>query len=150
MNEVVIVSYARTPMGAFNGGLSTCSSIDLGAIAIKGAIDKIQLDVQVVEEVFMGCVIQANLGQAPARQAALKAGLPQHVNCTAINKVCASSMKALAMGVAAIQTSDIDCAVVGGMECMSQSPYSQYAQGAAIWECHHDRWLCKGWVTRCL
>jgi len=123
LNEVVIVSVARTPIGSFNGGLSSVKATTLGSIAIRGALSKIQLDPSHVEEVMMGCVLQANLGQAPARQAALGAGLPESVVCTTVNKVCASGMKALAMATQSIQTGNAECIVVGGMESMSQTPY---------------------------
>ena len=101
--KVVIVSAVRTPIGSFMGGLSTVSTPKLGAVAIKGALAKIQLDVNLVDEVFMGNVIQAGVGLAPARQAAIYAGLPNSVVCTTVNKVCASGMKSLMLGAQAIQ-----------------------------------------------
>jgi len=124
MNKrVVIVSAVRTPIGSFMGGLSTVTAPKLGAIAIKGALEKIQLDPNLVDEVFMGTVIQAGLGQAPARQAALYAGLSNNVACTTVNKVCASGMKALMLGAQAIQCGDAEIVVAGGMENMSLIPH---------------------------
>ena len=123
MKEVFIVSAVRTPMGSFGGTLSGISAPKLGATAIKGAIDKIDLDKNEVQEVFMGNVIQANVGQAPARQAAIFAGLNQQVPCTTINKVCASGMKAVMLGAQSIMLGDNDVVVAGGMENMSQAPY---------------------------
>ena len=123
MKEVVIVSAVRTPMGSFQGALSGVPATQLGAIAIQGALAKIHLDPSTVQEVFMGSVLQANLGQAPARQAALGAGLSKEVPCTTINKVCASGMKAIALAAQAIQVGDADIVVAGGMENMSQVPH---------------------------
>ncbi|WP_281228886.1 acetyl-CoA C-acyltransferase [Flavobacterium aquiphilum] len=121
--RVVIVSAVRTPIGSFMGGLSTVTAPKLGAIAIKGALEKIQLDPNLVDEVFMGTVIQAGLGQAPARQAALYAGLSNNVACTTVNKVCASGMKAIILGSQAIQCGDAEIVVAGGMENMSLIPH---------------------------
>jgi acetyl-CoA C-acetyltransferase len=121
--EVYIVAAVRTPIGAFMGGLSTVSATELGAIAIKGAIDKSNLPVNLIDEVFMGNVLQAGLGQAPARQAALGAGLGQNVPCTTINKVCASGMKAIMLGAQTILAGDNHIVVAGGMENMSQTPH---------------------------
>ncbi|MFV5700698.1 acetyl-CoA C-acyltransferase [Flavobacterium sp. XS2P12] len=124
MNKrVVIVSAVRTPIGSFMGGLSTVTAPRLGAVAIKGALDKIKLDPNLVDEVFMGNVVQAGVGQAPARQAALFAGLPNTVACTTINKVCASGMKAVMLGAQAIQCGDAEIVVAGGMENMSLIPH---------------------------
>ena len=124
MNKrVVIVSAVRTPIGSFMGGLSTVTAPKLGAIAIKGAIDKIKLDPNLIDEVFMGNVVQAGVGQAPARQAAIFAGLPNTVACTTINKVCASGMKAVMLGAQAIQCGDAEIVVAGGMENMSLIPH---------------------------
>ena len=124
MNKrVVIVSAVRTPIGSFMGGLSTVTAPKLGAIAIKGALDKIKLDPNLIDEVFMGNVVQAGVGQAPARQAALFAGLPDSVACTTINKVCASGMKAVMLGAQAIQCGDAEIVVAGGMENMSLIPH---------------------------
>ena len=121
--KVVIVSAVRTPIGSFMGGLSTISASRLGAAAIKGALDKIQLDVNLVDEVFMGNVVQAGVGQAPARQAAIYAGLPNSVACTTVNKVCASGMKSVMMAAQAIQCGDAEIVVAGGMENMSLIPH---------------------------
>ncbi|QBN20290.1 acetyl-CoA C-acyltransferase [Flavobacterium nackdongense] len=121
--KVVIVSAVRTPIGSFMGGLSTVAAPQLGAVAIKGALDKIQLDCNLVDEVFMGQVIQAGSGQAPARQAAIFAGLPNTVACTTVNKVCASGMKAVMMAAQAIQSGDAEIVVAGGMENMSLIPH---------------------------
>jgi acetyl-CoA C-acetyltransferase len=123
MKEVFIVAAVRTPMGSFGGSLASVSATKLGAAAIKGALDRIQLDPNEVNEVIMGCVLQANLGQAPARQAAKFAGLPDGVACTTVNKVCASGMKAIMQGAQSILLGDADVVVAGGMENMSQVPY---------------------------
>ncbi len=123
MKEVYIVSAVRTPMGSFNGTLSEISAPKLGAVAIKGALGKIGLDASEVGEVFMGNVLQANVGQAPARQAAIFAGLGNNVPCTTINKVCASGMKAVMLAAQSIQLGDQEVVVAGGMENMSQAPY---------------------------
>ncbi len=133
MKEVYIVSAVRTPMGSFGGSLTGVSATQLGAAAIKGALDKINLDASHVSEVFMGVVLQANLGQAPARQAALFAGVPQNVPCTTINKVCASGMKSIMLGAQSILLGDNDVVIAGGMENMSQVPY--YAE--------NNRWGAK-------
>ncbi|MEZ0006520.1 acetyl-CoA C-acetyltransferase [Flavobacterium sp. 28YEA47A] len=121
--KVVIVSAARTPIGSFMGALSTVSASQLGAVAIKGALDKINLDPKLVDEVFMGNVVQAGVGQAPARQAALYAGLPDSVIATTVNKVCASGMKAVMMGAQSIISGDAEIIVAGGMENMSLIPH---------------------------
>jgi len=123
MKEVVIVSAVRTPLGSWGGSLKDFSATQLGAFAIKGAIDRIKLDPKEVDEVLMGAVMQANLGQAPARQAAKFAGLPDEVNCTTVNKVCASGMKAIMQGAQAIMLGDADVVVAGGMESMSNVPF---------------------------
>ncbi len=123
IKKVVIVSAVRTPIGSFMGGLSTVSAPRLGAVAIKGALDRIKLDVNLVDEVFMGNVIQAGVGQAPARQAAIYAGLPNSVACTTVNKVCASGMKSVMLGAQAIQCGDAEIVVAGGMENMSLIPH---------------------------
>jgi acetyl-CoA C-acetyltransferase len=128
--KVVIVSAVRTPIGSFMGSLSTVSAPRLGAIAIKGALEKIYLDPNAIDEVFMGNVIQAGIGQAPARQAALYAGLPNSVPCTTINKVCASGMKAVMMGAQAIQTADAEIVIAGGMENMSMTPHYTYLRNS--------------------
>jgi acetyl-CoA C-acetyltransferase len=127
MKEVVIVSMARTPIGSFGGSLAGFSATELGALAIKGALDKIGLDAQEVQEVLMGNVLQANVGQAPARQAALKAGISNEVPCTTVNKVCSSGMKAIMQAAQAIKCGDADVVIAGGMESMSNVPH--YLQG---------------------
>jgi acetyl-CoA C-acetyltransferase len=121
--EVYIISAVRTPMGSFGGSLKDFTAPKLGAIAIKGALEKAGLQPNQVQDVLMGCVIQANLGQAPARQAAKFAGLPDEVNCTTINKVCASGMKAIAQAAQSIALGDADIVVAGGMESMSNVPF---------------------------
>jgi acetyl-CoA C-acetyltransferase len=124
--EVVIVSAARTPIGSFLGGLSTVPATKLGSIAIQGALNKIGLKPEMVDEVLMGNVVQAGVGQAPARQAALGAGIPDTVPCTTINKVCASGMKAVMQGAQAIMLGDANIVVAGGMENMSLIPHYMY------------------------
>ncbi|MFY7741263.1 MAG: acetyl-CoA C-acyltransferase [Flavobacterium sp.] len=121
--KVVIVSAVRTPMGSFMGGLSSVTAPQLGAVAIKGALSKINLDPSLVDEVLMGNVVQAGVGQAPARQAALFAGLSNAVSCTTVNKVCASGMKAFMQGAQSIKCGDNSVVVVGGMENMSLIPH---------------------------
>lgn len=123
MKEVYIVSAVRTPLGSWGGSLKDFSATQLGAIAIKGAIEKAGISPNEVNEVLMGCVMQANLGQAPARQAAKFAGLPDNVPCTTVNKVCASGMKAVMQGAQAIMLGDADVVVAGGMESMSNVPF---------------------------
>tara|TARA_R110002073_G_scaffold72537_1_gene177140 strand:- start:106698 stop:107873 length:1176 start_codon:yes stop_codon:yes gene_type:complete len=130
MKEVVIVSVARTPIGSFLGTLSTIPAPKLGAIAIKGALDKINLKPELVDEVFMGNVVQAGTGQAPARQAAIFAGLPNSTPATTINKVCASGMKAVMLGAQAIALGDAEVVVAGGMENMSLIPHYFHARSA--------------------
>lgn len=121
--EVYIISAVRTPMGSFGGGLKDFSATKLGAIAIKAALEKAGLQSSQVQDVLMGCVMQANLGQAPARQAAKFAGLPDEVNCTTVNKVCASGMKAITQAAQSIALGDADIVVAGGMESMSNVPF---------------------------
>jgi len=123
MKDVVIVSAARTPIGSFLGSLSSIPATQLGSTAIKGALDKINLDPKLVQEVLMGNVVQANNGQAPARQAALGAGIPESVPCTTVNKVCASGMKSVMQAAQSIALGDNDIIVAGGMESMSQIPH---------------------------
>jgi len=123
MKEVYIVSAVRTAMGSFGGTLAGVSATQLGATAIKGALAKINLDGKLVTEVFMGSVLQANLGQAPARQAAKFAGLPDSVNCTTVNKVCASGMKSVMLAAQSIMLGENDVVVAGGMENMSSVPF---------------------------
>ena len=126
--EVYIVSAARTPIGSFGGSLSALSATQLGGIAIKGALDKAGITADTVDEVMMGSVIQAGLGQAPARQAAKLAGLPDKVICTTINKVCASGMKSIAIAAQNIMLGDADIIIAGGMESMSNVPFYNTAQ----------------------
>ena len=121
--DVVIVAVARTPIGSFMGSLSGIPAPKLGAIAIKGALDKIKLDPNLVDEVFMGNVVSAGLGQAPARQAAIFAGIPDTVPCTTINKVCASGMKSVMLAAQTISLGDADIVIAGGMENMSSIPH---------------------------
>src|SRR5258705_4078207 len=123
MKEVYIISAVRTPIGSFGGSLKSLSATQLGAIAIKGALQKAGVKPEQVQDVLMGCVLQANLGQAPARQAAKFAGLPNEVNCTTINKVCASGMKAIAIAAQSILLGDADVMVAGGIESMSNVAY---------------------------
>ena len=128
MKEVVIISAVRTPMGSFGGSLSSVTATKLGAAAIKGAIEKAGIDANSVNEVYMGNVLQANLGQAPARQAAMFAGLSQNVPCTTINKVCSSGMKAIMLAAQSIKCGDNDIVIAGGMENMSSVPH-YFAKG---------------------
>jgi acetyl-CoA C-acetyltransferase len=123
MKEVYIVSAVRTPMGSWGGMLKDFSAPKLGAVAIKAALEKAGVSAAEVNEVLMGCVLQANLGQAPARQAARFAGVPDSVPCTTVNKVCASGMKAVMQGAQAIMLGDADVVVAGGMESMSNVPF---------------------------
>ena len=129
-NEVVIVSAVRTPIGSFMGALATIPAPQLGAIAIKGALDRIGLKPDLVEEVLMGNVVQAGTGQAPARQAAIYAGIPDSVPCTTVNKVCASGMKAVMQAAQAIRLGDASIIVAGGMENMSLIPHYYHARTA--------------------
>ncbi len=128
--DVVIVSAVRTPIGSFLGSLSSVPAPRLGAVAIKGALDKINLNPDLVEEVLMGNVVQAGTGQAPARQAAIYAGIPDSVPCTTVNKVCASGMKAIQQAAQAIQLGDAEIVVAGGMENMSAIPHYYHARSA--------------------
>lgn len=123
MKEVVIVSAVRTPMGSFGGALKDFSATQLGAIAIRAALERAGVKPEQVQDVLMGCVLQANLGQAPARQAAKFAGLPNEVNCTTVNKVCASGMKAIAQAAQSIMLGDADIVIAGGMESMTNVPF---------------------------
>ena len=128
MKEVVIVAVARTPIGSFMGSLATIPATKLGAIAIKGALEKIGVAPAMVEEVFMGNVVSAGLGQAPARQAAIAAGIPDTVPCTTVNKVCASGMKAIMLAAQTIALGTAEIVVAGGMENMSAIPHYQHAR----------------------
>ena len=123
IKEVFIVAAARTPIGGFLGGLSTIPATQLGSIAIKGALEKGNIKPELIDEVFMGNVLQAGIGQAPARQATLGAGLGQNVPSTTVNKVCASGMKAIILAAQSIQAGDNEIVVAGGMENMSQTPH---------------------------
>ena len=123
MQEVYIVAAVRTPIGSFGGSLSNVTAVELGSIAIKGALTNAGLDPKEVQEVYMGNVLSANLGQAPARQATIGAGIGYEVPCTAINKVCASGMKAVMIAAQSIMAGQQDVIVAGGMESMSNVPY---------------------------
>jgi acetyl-CoA C-acetyltransferase len=154
VKEVVIVAAVRTPIGSFGGALASLTAVELGAIALKGALDKAGVAPEQVEQVIMGNVISANLGQAPARQAAKKAGLPDTVECTTVNKVCASGSKAIMFGAQAIMLGQADVILAGGMESMSNVPYyldkarfgAKYGNGQMIdglvkdglWDPYHD------------
>ena len=128
MKEVVMVSVARTPIGSFMGSLSSIPAPKLGAVAIKGALNKINLDPAMVQEVYMGNVVSAGLGQAPARQAAIYAGIPDSVPCTTVNKVCSSGMKSIMLAAQTIALGDAEIVVAGGMENMSLIPHYQHAR----------------------
>lgn len=130
MKDIVIVAAKRTPMGSFGGSLSTVPATNLGGFAIKGALDSIDLDANLVDEVFMGNVLQANLGQAPSRQAAILAGINENTPCTTINKVCASGMKAIFLAAQSIKCGDSEIVVAGGMENMSMVPHYYNARQA--------------------
>ena len=154
VREVVIVAAVRTPIGSFGGALASLSAVELGAIALKGALDKAGVAPELVEQVIMGNVISANLGQAPARQAAKKAGLPDTVECTTVNKVCASGSKAIMFAAQAIMLGQAEVILAGGMESMSNVPYyldkarfgAKYGNGQMIdglvrdglWDPYHD------------
>ncbi len=139
-DPVVILSYARTPMGSFQGALSGMTAIDLGAAAVGAAVERAGLSGEAVERIHMGCVLPAGLGQAPARQAAIRAGLPAHVEATTINKMCGSGMQAAIMAAEAIAAGSADVIVAGGMESMTNAPYlsMRHRGGARI---GHDRLL---------
>jgi acetyl-CoA C-acetyltransferase len=123
MREVVLVSAARTPIGSFQGALAGLKAPELGAVAIREAVARARIEPQEIDEVFMGCVLQAGLGQAPARQAAIFAGLPPETPCTTVNKVCGSGLKSVMLAAQAIANGDADIVVAGGMESMSNVPY---------------------------
>ena len=122
-DPVVILSYARTPMGGMQGALADVSATDLGATAVKAAVERAGVDGAAVDRIYMGCVLPAGLGQAPARQAAIKAGLPKSVQATTVNKVCGSGMQTVIMGAEAIAAGSADVIVAGGMESMTNAPY---------------------------
>src|SRR5438094_3508624 len=123
MSEVVIVGAARTPIGAFLGGLAPLAARKLGAIAIRAALERSGIPLDQIDEVYMGNVVQAGVGQAPARQAALGAGLPQSVPCTTVNKVCGSGLKSVMLAASQILAGEARCIGAGGMESMSNAPY---------------------------
>lgn len=147
-NDVVIVSAARTPMGSFMGSLSGIAATTLGVTAVKGALEKINLDPALVQEIYMGNVLQAGEGQAPARQVAIGAGLPISTAATTINKVCASGMKAVTMGAQAIKAGDVEILVAGGMENMSMVPhYLDGRNGVKLGEIKMQDGLLKDGLT---
>ena len=133
-DPIVILSYARTPMGAMQGALADARATDLGATAIRAAVERAGVAGADVERVYMGCVLPAGLGQAPARQATIKAGLPTSVQATTVNKVCGSGMQTLIMGAEALAAGSIDMVVAGGMESMTNAPYllKKHRSGARI------------------
>ena len=137
-DPVVILSYARTPMGSFQGALSGATATELGAAAVGGAVERAGLSGEAVERIYMGCVLPAGLGQAPARQVAIKAGLPLSVEATTLNKMCGSGMQAVIMGAEALAAGSVDVLVAGGMESMSNAPYilAKHRGGARM---GHDR-----------
>lgn len=122
-DPIVILSYARTPMGSFQGSLADAAATDLGATAVGAAVERAGLKGEAIERIYMGCVLPAGLGQAPARQAALKAGLPQHVEATTVNKMCGSGMQATIMAAEALAAGSVDLLIAGGMESMTNAPY---------------------------
>lgn len=133
-DPVVILSYARTPMGAMQGALSDASATDLGAAAVKAAVERAGVDGADVDRIYMGCVLPAGLGQAPARQAGIKAGLPKSVQATTVNKVCGSGMQTVIMGAEALAAGSVDLVIAGGMESMTNAPYllKKHRSGARI------------------
>ena len=133
-DEIVIASYARTPMGSFQGCLTDASATDLGATAVGAAVERAGLKGDAIERIYMGCVLPAGLGQAPARQAALKAGLPHHIEATTISKMCGSGMQAAIMAADALAAGSVDLLVAGGMESMTNAPYlsMRHRSGARI------------------
>jgi acetyl-CoA C-acetyltransferase len=133
-DPVVILSYARTPMGGMQGALAEVSATDLGATAVKAAVERSGVDGAEIERIYMGCVLPAGLGQAPARQAAIKAGLPKSVQATTVNKVCGSGMQTVIMGSEALAAGSVDYVIAGGMESMTNAPYllKKHRSGARI------------------
>jgi acetyl-CoA C-acetyltransferase len=133
-DPVVILSYARTPMGAMQGALADVSATDLGATAVKAAVERAGVDGAAIQRIYMGCVLPAGLGQAPARQAAIKAGLPKSVQATTVNKVCGSGMQTVIMGSEALAAGSVDYVIAGGMESMTNAPYllKKHRGGARI------------------
>src|SRR6187431_964653 len=122
-DPIVILSYARTPMGGMQGALADVEATDLGATAVRAAVERAGVSGEQIDRIYMGCVLPAGLGQAPARQAALKAGLPNSVEATTVNKVCGSGMQTVIMGAEALATGAVDFVVAGGMESMTNAPY---------------------------
>jgi acetyl-CoA C-acetyltransferase len=137
-DDIIISSYARTPMGAFRGALSGISAVELGAVAVKAAVERSGVDPEAIDRIYMGCVLPAALGQAPARQTALGAGLPRSVEATTVNKMCGSGMQAAIMAREAIASGGADVVIAGGMESMTNAPYAlpRHRGGARI---GHDR-----------
>src|SRR5687767_11817210 len=133
-DPIVILSYARTPMGSFQGCLAGASATDLGAAAVAAAVERSGVSAEAVEKIFMGCVLPAGLGQAPARQAAIKAGLPRSVEATTVNKVCGSGMQTVIMGDEALSAGNANFIIAGGMESMTNAPYllKKHRSGARI------------------
>src|SRR5471032_2623204 len=133
-DPIVIVNYARTPMGGFQGALSGASATELGAAAVAGAVERAGVDAEAIEQILMGCVLPAGLGQAPARQAALKAGLPKSVEATTVNKMCGSGMQAAILAHDLLAAGSVDVIVAGGMESMTNAPYllTKHRAGARI------------------
>jgi len=133
-DPVVILSYARTPMGGMQGALADVLATDLGATAVKAAVERAGVDGAMIERIYMGCVLPAGLGQAPARQAAIKAGLPKSVQATTVNKVCGSGMQTVIMGSEALAAGSVDYVIAGGMESMTNAPYllKKHRSGARI------------------
>src|SRR6186713_3136351 len=132
-DPIVILSYARTPMGGMMGALADVGATDLGATAVKAAVERAGVDGDAIDRIYMGCVLPAGLGQAPARQAALKAGLPKSVQATTVNKVCGSGMQTVIMAEEALKAGNADLIVAGGMESMTNAPYllKKHRSGAA-------------------
>ncbi|MEO7688874.1 MAG: acetyl-CoA C-acyltransferase [Sphingomonas sp.] len=137
-DPIVILSYARTPMGSFQGSLAGATATELGAAAVGGAVERAGVSGEAIERIYMGCVLPAGLGQAPARQAAIKAGLPTHVEATTVNKMCGSGMQAAMLAADALAAGSVDMIVAGGMESMTNAPYltMKHRGGARI---GHDR-----------
>ncbi|MDP9163350.1 MAG: acetyl-CoA C-acyltransferase, partial [Pseudomonadota bacterium] len=137
-DPIVILSTARTPMGAMQGSLSDASATDLGATAVRAAVERAGVSADAIDRIYMGCVLPAGLGQAPARQAAIKAGLPKSVQATTVNKVCGSGMQTVIMGAEALMAGNADLIVAGGMESMTNAPYllKKHRAGARI---GHDK-----------
>lgn len=133
-DPIVILSYARTPMGSMQGALSDASATDLGAAAVKAAVERAGVSGKTIDRIYMGCVLPAGLGQAPARQAALKAGLPKSVQATTVNKVCGSGMQTVIMGAEALASGSVGTVIAGGMESMTNAPYllKKHRSGARI------------------